>query len=99
MTQSVAGSFSEAYPEPARSVAHLFVRRVQATPAAPALMAPTDPGWKTFSWGEVNTQVRALAAGLISLGVQLEERVAIASNTNYQWVVADLAIMLAGASS
>jgi long-chain acyl-CoA synthetase len=99
MAQSVAGSFNEAYPEPAKSVAHLFVRRVEQTPNAPALMAPTDPGWKTFTWGEVNTQVRALAAGLVALGVKNEERVGIASNTNYQWVVADLAIMLSGAAT
>lgn len=99
MSTTVAGSFTEEHPEPAQSVAHLFVRRVKATPAAPALMAPTDPGWKTYSWGEVDTQVRALAAGLVALGVQNEERVAIASNTNYQWIVSDLAIMLAGGAT
>ena len=99
MAQPVAGSFSEAYPEPASSVAELFVRRVQQTPAAPALMAPTDPGWKTFTWGEVDTQVRQVAAGLIALGVQSEERVAIAANTSYDWIIADLAIMLSGAAT
>ena len=99
MAQTSAGSFSEAHPEPAQSVAHLFVRRVQQTPNAPALMAPTDPGWKTFTWAEVDSQVRVYAAGLLALGVTNEQRVAIASNTSYDWVVADLAIMLSGGAT
>ena len=38
-------------------------------------------------------------AGLVALGVQPEHRVAIASGTRYEWVLADLAIMRAGAAT
>jgi long-chain acyl-CoA synthetase len=43
--------------------------------------------------------VRQIAAGLEVLGIELEQRVAIASTTRYEWVVADLAVMLAGAAT
>src|SRR5699024_4948233 len=41
----------------------------------------------------------ALAAGLIDLGVQPEERVALASSTRIEWVLSDLAVMCAGAAT
>ncbi|MEJ7707722.1 MAG: AMP-binding protein [Nocardioidaceae bacterium] len=36
---------------------------------------------------------------MIALGVQPEQRVAIDSGTRYEWVLADLAIMSAGAAT
>ncbi|MDN5895854.1 MAG: AMP-dependent synthetase/ligase, partial [Nocardioides sp.] len=40
-----------------------------------------------------------LAAGLMSLGIEAEERVGIASTTRYDWILADLAVMCAGAAT
>ena len=40
-----------------------------------------------------------IAAGLISLGIKPEERVALASGTRYEWVVVDFAILAAGAAT
>src|SRR5215204_5788576 len=40
-----------------------------------------------------------LAAGLRSLGIGLEDRVAIASGTRMEWILADLAIMSAGGAT
>lgn len=40
-----------------------------------------------------------LAAGLLALGLKPEERVAIASNTRVEWVLADGAVMLAGGAN
>ena len=40
-----------------------------------------------------------LAAGLIALGLELEDRVAIVSNTRVEWIFADLAIMCAGGAN
>ena len=45
------------------------------------------------------TRSFALAAGLISLGVQPEDRVAIASGTRMEWILADLAVMCAGGAT
>ncbi|GGJ13532.1 AMP-dependent synthetase/ligase [Streptomyces brasiliensis] len=88
------------------SVAALFLDRVAATPDAEAYRYPVPPAagagpddWKSLSWGQAAEQVFAIAAGLIELGVQPEQRVALASSTRVEWVLADLGIMCAGAAT
>jgi len=83
----------------ARSVAHLFVDRVLSTPSAEAFRFPAGDVWESVAWAQVDARVRDIAAGLVSLGIESEQRVAIASSTRYEWVVADLAVMLAGAAT
>ena len=83
----------------ARSVAHLFVDRVAKTPSAEAFRFPRDAAWESVNWTQVDARVRPIAAGLVALGIRSEDRVGIASSTRYEWVVADLAVMLAGAAT
>ncbi|KRE61615.1 AMP-dependent synthetase/ligase [Nostocoides sp. Soil756] len=87
----------------AASVGHLFRDRVAASAERPAFLhAVTSAGgedWVTVTWRELDTVVRELGAGIIALGVEPEDRVAIASGTRYEWAVADLAIMVAGAAT
>jgi long-chain acyl-CoA synthetase len=83
----------------ARSVAHLFVDRVARTPSAEAFRFPKGTAWESVTWAQVDDRVRPIAAGLVALGIDSEERVAIASSTRYEWVAADLAVMLAGAAT
>jgi long-chain acyl-CoA synthetase len=81
------------------SVAKLFWDRVAATPDIEAFRKPTADGWSSYSWREVGDRVRELAAGLLSLGIRQEDRVAIASGTRVEWIFADLAIMCSGAAT
>ncbi|MFD5747511.1 AMP-dependent synthetase/ligase [Streptomyces sp. NPDC127033] len=87
------------------SVATLFVERVAATPDAEAYRYPVPaagPGpdeWRSLSWAEASARVYAVAAGLIALGVRAEERVALASSTRVEWILADLGVMCAGAAT
>src|SRR5665647_3160800 len=83
----------------ARSVAHLFVQRVAETPDAEAFRFPRGAGWESVTWAQADARVRQIAAGLEVLGIELEQRVAIASSTRYEWVIVDLAVMLAGAAT
>lgn len=85
----------------APSVGALFRNRVRATPDAPAYQFFETGGTAltTLTWGETDAIVRDWAAGLISLGVELEDRVAIASTTRVEWILADLAIICAGAAT
>ncbi|MGV9867691.1 AMP-dependent synthetase/ligase [Rhodococcus koreensis] len=86
----------------APSVAALFVDRVAHSPGREAFryVDPDDPTmWASITWSEAGDRVRNLAAGLIVLGVQAEQRVALASATRYEWVLADLAVMCAGAAT
>jgi len=87
------------------SVAALFLERVAATPDAEAYRYPVPaPGdgpddWKSLTWAQAAERVYAIAAGLIELGVQPEQRVALASSTRVEWILADLAILCAGAAT
>jgi long-chain acyl-CoA synthetase len=88
------------------SVAALFLERVAATPNAEAYRYPVHPAsgegsdeWKALSWAQAAERVYAVAAGLIELGVQPEQRVALASSTRVEWILADLGIMCAGAAT
>jgi long-chain acyl-CoA synthetase len=88
------------------SVAALFLERVAATPDAEAYRYPVPPAsgegpddWKSLSWAQSAERVHAIAAGLIQLGVRPEERVALASSTRIEWILADLGIMCAGAAT
>jgi long-chain acyl-CoA synthetase len=83
----------------ARSVAHLFVDRVGRTPAAEAFRFPRGGDWESVTWAQTDARVRRIAAGLVALGIESEQRVALASSTRYEWVIADLAVMLAGAAT
>ena len=53
----------------------------------------------SVSWREAAERVQSLAAGLLALGVEPEQRVGIASSTSYEWILADLAVMCAGAAT
>ncbi|WP_324784325.1 AMP-dependent synthetase/ligase [Streptomyces sp. H51] len=88
------------------SVAALFLERVAATPDAEAYRYPVPPAsgsgpddWESLTWAQSAERVYAIAAGLIELGVQPEQRVALASSTRLEWILADLGIMCAGAAT
>ncbi|WP_395296251.1 AMP-dependent synthetase/ligase [Kitasatospora hibisci] len=93
------------------SVAHLFLERVAATPGAEAYRypAPVDeqaadgaPGaeqWRSLTWAQTAVRVKAVAAGLMALGIRPEDRVALASSTRVEWIIADLGNMCAGAAT
>ena len=81
------------------SVPRMFLDRVAATPGAEAFRYPADGGWTSVTWQQVGDRVSLIAAGLISLGIKPEERVALASGTRYEWVVVDFAILAAGAAT
>ncbi|WP_228982546.1 long-chain fatty acid--CoA ligase [Streptomyces sp. DH12] len=88
------------------SVATLFLERVARTPDAEAYRYPvpsaTGQGpddWKALSWAQAAERVFAVAAGLVDLGVRPEERVALASSTRVEWILADLGVMCAGAAT
>jgi long-chain acyl-CoA synthetase len=83
----------------ASSVPRMFLDRIAATPTAEAFRYPENGGWTTVTWQQVGQRVELLAAGLISLGIKPEERVALASGTRYEWVVVDFAILAAGAAT
>ena len=83
------------------SVAHMILDRVSATPNAEAFRAPTadDSSWRSLTWQQAYDDAEKLAAGLLSLGLEHEQRVSIASNTRLDWILADMAVMLAAGAT
>ena len=82
------------------SVAAQFLDRVTKRPDAEAYRYPdAQENWDSLTWAESGERVRQYAAGLVALGIAPEERVGIASGTRYEWILADLAVMCAGAAT
>jgi long-chain acyl-CoA synthetase len=82
------------------TVAQMVVDRVAATPTWEAFRYPDkNENWLSVTWEEAGKRIKNLAAGLIALGIQPEQRVAIASATRYEWIIADFAVMCAGAAT
>jgi len=82
-----------------QSLGRMFFDRVEATPDREAYRFPVGDRWESLTWRETGNRVTTVAAGLIALGVEPEQRVAIASSTRFEWILADLAIMSAGAAT
>jgi long-chain acyl-CoA synthetase len=85
----------------APNVAVQFLARVHQSPDGEAYRFPAGDGesWSSLTWQETGDKVERLAAGLLALGISTEQRVGIASNTRIEWILADLAVMCAGAAT
>lgn len=82
------------------SAGALFRWRVAQTPAKEAFRYPDQhDNWVSIDWTETRRRVDEYAAGLLALGLQPEERVAIVSNTRIEWILADYAINCAGGAT
>ena len=82
-----------------QTVPEILQHRIAATPDLPAFSYPQGAGWKQVSWKEFGEQVKQIAMGLRSIGLQNEERVAILSGTRYEWVAADMGILAAAGAT
>jgi long-chain acyl-CoA synthetase len=81
------------------NVALQFLERVRSTPDREAFRFPVGEAWESVTWRQAGDRVRLLAGGLLALGIEPEDRVGIASSTRYEWILADLAVMCAGAAT
>jgi len=62
-----------------------------------ALKFKSGDDWKDVSYSEFGETVRALAKGLIALGIEPGDRVAVLGETRPEWTYADFAALCAGA--
>lgn len=84
----------------ARNVAEMFFQRVSESGSREAFRYPDEhEEWQSLTWDETAQRATELAAGLIALGIEPGERVAIASATRIEWILADLAINSSGAAT
>ena len=74
----------------------LFFRQVDRLKDRVALRHKDYGIWNRISWTEYGQQVREVAAGLLALGLQREDRVSILGDNRPEWVICHLAAMTAG---
>lgn len=73
-----------------------FYKWEKQSPNKPFLKQPFGDRWEITTWGEAGQIARKLAAGLKSLGLREKAHIGLVSKNCREWVIADLAIMMAG---
>ncbi len=82
------------------TVAEFVIFRIARSANAEAYRYPrAEGGWQSVTWSAAGEGIMRQAAGFVALGVDPGDRVAIMSGTRYEWVLADLAVMCAGAAT
>ena len=84
MTQNVTTNFS--------SIPAMWNHRVRSTPQSVAMLYRRGSDWVEMTWKQADEEVQAMAAGLISLGLQ-GKTAAIHGVTSPWWVMSDIAIL------
>ena len=62
----------------------------------PFLKQPYGNLWENYTWGEVGIMSRKLANGLKSMGLKNKSHIGLVSKNCREWIIADLAISMAG---
>ena len=62
----------------------------------PFLRQPFGDNWEVYTWGEAGQMARKLATGLKSLGLEKGSHIGLMSKNCREWIIADLAIIMAG---
>ena len=79
----------------ASSIPQVFFDRAAQRGEKVAHMVKRDGAWHEISWQELRDIVCHVARGLLTLGIQAGDRVAILSDSRAEWVQCDLGIMTA----
>ena len=62
----------------------------------PFLRQPFGDRWEEYTWVEAGQMARKLATGLQSLGLRKNAHIGLISKNCREWIIADMAIMMAG---
>jgi len=80
------------------TLADLLPRAARMYGDAPAVTFKQDGAWVKRSFSEVEETVRALALGMVELGVGKGDKVSILANTRPEWTYCDFAALSIGAT-
>jgi len=93
-------AFAQLLPTAPASFGALFLNRVRDTPDLEAYRRPDGAGgWISQTWKETGQAVQEIAAGLLELGIQPEDRLALAATTRVEWMECDLGVLCAGGAT
>ncbi|MCW3491026.1 AMP-dependent synthetase/ligase [Dethiobacter alkaliphilus] len=80
-----------------QSINTVFQAQVKKLGDKDMILEKKDGAYTPKSWNEVAAEVKGLSLGLVSLGVQPKDRVALMMTTQGNWLISDLAILSAAA--
>ena len=80
----------------AQSIPQMFFERAAARGQRPAQLHKQGGVWEAISWQALSDRVRHIAKGLLTLGLQTGDRVALLADSRAEWVQCDLGILAAG---
>ncbi len=83
-------------PIAVKSPLEMFYHWERETPDKVFLRQPRALQWTQYTWAQIGDQVRRIAAFIRSQRFPAGSRIAIWSTNSKEWVIVDLAIMLAG---
>jgi len=73
-----------------------FYKQVATNPKKPFLHQPFGDSWESYTWAEVGQMARKLAAHINAQGLKPKSHIGLVSKNCREWIIADLAIMMAG---
>ena len=78
-----------------QSIPQMFFARAASRGQRPAQLVKRGGTWQAISWQAMSDNVRNIAKGLLTLGLQIGDRVALLATSRAEWVQCDLGIMAA----
>ncbi|THH40046.1 AMP-binding protein [Neolewinella litorea] len=79
-----------------RTTLESFYEKEAAHPEKPFLHQPFGERWETYTWGETGQMARRIAAYLNDQDLAPGSHIGLVSKNCREWIIADLAIMMAG---
>ena len=83
-------------PEKSPNLLEVFYQRESQSPCEKAMVSCRADRDLEYSWAEVANQVRRVAAAIISYNFEPSSNIVIYGANEPSWIVADLAIAMAG---
>ncbi len=80
-----------------QTIIELFEESVRKYGDNPLMLEKTTDKYKSTTYKEIRQAVTEFAAGLISIGIEKGDRIALLSEGRNDWVISELAVLYAGA--
>lgn len=80
----------------ADTIIEILCRRIETDGPQPALAVKRGGQYQWLKWNDLAADIAGAVSALVHLGVQPGDRVVQVSENRYEWILADLAIQMAG---
>src|SRR4051794_38131888 len=76
-----------------KTVSEIFLERVRVTPKLVGFQFKQAGSWHPVTYRRFRDECRLASFGLMGLGAKPGDRIAIFSNTRFEWALCDMAIL------